>query len=378
MARAADAALGARLRTFMVAGPHAPGPLRSDAQWFDAAHPVPNDTSVAAGARALEIASIAGASPDGVLLVLLSGGASSLLCAPADGVPLEDKVRAAALLMRAGVDIVQLNVVRKHLSRIKGGQLGAAATRCVTLALSDVHDPPDDPATIGSGPTVADPSTFADALGVLARLNPGDTVPATVRTHLEGGAQHRVAETVKPEDPRLAHSSFHVLANRHTASIGAVDEARRLGYAVHVLDAAITGEARVAGRLFAERALAVPPLGPRLCVIASGETTVTVRGDGRGGRNQEFALGAADVLAGRDAVVLGSAGTDGIDGPTDAAGALVSSTTAARAAGLGIDIGDVLDRNDAYPAFDRLGDLLRWGPTFTNVGDVHVLLTMYQ
>ena len=309
------------------------------------------------------------------LLVLLSGGASSLLAVPADGLSLSDKVETANALMNAGVAIADLNCVRKHLSAIKGGRLAAAASRVITLAISDVHGPvPDDPAVIGSGPTVADPTTFADALRIVRAASLRSGLPPRVVTHLERGED----DTPKPGDPRLGSSAFEVIGNRETAMHGAAVEARRRGYAIGIVDAATGGEARLAGEAFAASALRRAADHP-LCVIASGETTVHVRGAGRGGRNQEFALGAASLLsADRNparVAALASAGTDGIDGPTDAAGAIVDSTSIGRAARAALSIDAALASNGAYDFFAPLGDLIVWGPTGTNVGDLHVLLT---
>jgi hydroxypyruvate reductase len=309
-----------------------------------------------------------------LLLVLLSGGASALLVAPADGVTLDDKVATGRVLMRAGAAIDALNCVRKHLSDIKGGQLGAAAARSATLAISDVHGPvSDDPSVIGSGPTVADPTTFADACAVIEDV---DAIPERVRTRLKRGAEGHLPETVKVGDPRLAAASYAVIGNRLTALGGARAAAEALGYAVAVVEEPLVGESRHASREFIARARAVAADSARpLCVLAAGETTVTVTGDGLGGRNQEFVLAATPSIGslGR-AAVLASAGTDGIDGPTPAAGALLDSTTLRRSQLMGLDWESTLARNDAYHFFEPLGDLLLWGPTGTNVGDVQVLL----
>jgi hydroxypyruvate reductase len=340
---------------------------------FEAGHPDPNEASLEAAERALALAR--GMSADECLLVLLSGGASAMLCAPAEGLDVRGKAAAARALMRAGVPIDRLNCVRKHLSRIKGGRLAAVAPRTVTLALSDVHGPvEDDPGVIGSGPTVADPTTYADSLAVIRES--GAEVPAAAVAHLERGARGEVEETIKPGDPRLARSAYVVIGNRHAALAGATRAAQARGYAVVALPDATAGEARAAALAFVSEAkwLAAGAARP-LCVLAAGETTVTVTGDGLGGRNQEFALAALPLLGaiGR-AAALGSAGTDGIDGPTDAAGAIVDSSSLERAGLAGVEWRAALERNDAYRFFEPLGDLIRWGPTATNVGDVHALL----
>ena len=342
---------------------------------YAAGHPAPNAASAEAGEHALRLAAASRARSG--LLVLLSGGASAMLAAPVPGVSLEDKVETARLLMRAGAAIDELNCVRKHLSRIKGGRLAAAAGQTITLALSDVHAPvPDDPSVIGSGPTVPDPTTFAGALSIVQRF--GVPVPASVRQHLEAGAMGAMDETVKPDDPRISSTVYRVIGNRHTAAEGARLAAAASGYDVVVFDDVVAGEAREAGAVFAARALHSLAGRRRACVIGSGETTVTVRGSGRGGRNQEFVLGAAGVLESRGAAgaatALASAGTDGVDGPTDAAGGLADATTRARAQAAGLGVDRALAENDAYACLAAMGDLIRWGPTGTNVGDLHIVL----
>jgi glycerate-2-kinase len=297
-----------------------------------------------------------------------------MMAVPAAGVTMADKVETTRTLLTAGVPIDELNCVRKHLSAIKGGWLAAAAERSLTLAISDVHGPvADDPSIIGSGPTVADPSTFADALRIVQEVS---GVPAGVRRHLERGVRGEIRETVKPADPRLAHAAYEIIGNRQTALSGASRVAASLGYSVAVLEPPTEGEARDASRAFVAHARRVAGSGARpLCVLAAGESTVTVEGNGRGGRNQEFALAATPFMGqlGR-ASVLASAGTDGVDGPTDAAGALVDSSTLQRAERAGVDWESSLADNDAYHFFEPLGDLILWGPTGTNVGDIQVLL----
>jgi hydroxypyruvate reductase len=339
---------------------------------FNASHPFPNEASVAAAERSLSMA--ATSASRGGLLVLLSGGASAMLVAPSPGISLADKTETARALMAAGAPIHELNCVRKHLSRIKGGRLAVAAGRTITLALSDVHGPiPDDPSVIASGPTVSDRTTFAEAIEVIARR--GIDVPRSVALHLSRGVRGEVEETIKPGDRRVAESIYSIVGNRLTAVEGARRAAAERGYRVVVFAEATAGEAREAAMAFIGRAAALEPRSRPLCVIAAGETTVTVKGDGVGGRNQEFALAAASHLAelGND-VVLGSAGTDGIDGPTLAAGAIVDTTSLIRADRMGLDWRAFMARNDSYRFFDGLGDLIVWGPTGTNVGDLHVLL----
>jgi glycerate-2-kinase len=278
----------------------------------------------------------------------------------------------ARALMNAGAAIAELNCVRKHLSAIKGGRLAIAAGHTITLAISDVHGPiPDDPAVIGSGPTVADPTTYADALEIVRERGVREMLPPPVLALLERGAD----ESPKPGDPRLRDCRYEVIGNRQLAMDGAARAARNLGYTVHVIDRATSGEARDAGAAFAEAVMKIDALG-KLCLVASGETTVRVRGDGRGGRNQEFALGALQAIQARltQTAAVASAGTDGIDGPTDAAGAIVDATTTSRARSRGLSAEAALAANGAYDFFAPLGDLIMWGPTGTNVGDLHVAL----
>ena len=349
---------------------------RPGVRTFAAGHPSPNAESAAAGEAALELAH---ESRDrGGVLVLLSGGASAMLVAPAYGMTLEEKVATTTRLMHAGAAIHELNCVRKHLSRVKGGQLAAAAGRTITLALSDVQAPvADDPSVIGSGPTVADDTTFADALEIVRRY--GIMVPDAVRAHLDRGAIGEADETIKSGDPRLGASTYTLVGNRLMAVDGAASAAESAGYQVVVLPDPTTGEARDTARRFVEAAAeATRGMTRPTCVIGSGETTVTVRGTGLGGRNQEFGLAGASALplleGGDRTTVLASAGTDGIDGPTDAAGVVMDAGTLSRGTAAGLDWRAALDNNDAYRFAAATGDLIIWGPTGTNVGDLHVLL----
>jgi hydroxypyruvate reductase len=376
MATAAAGALGARLRGGLVAAPSG-GSLRAPAGLvtMTAGHPVPDRESERAGRRSLDLARAV--PDDGLLLVLLSGGASAMLAVPADGLSLEIKQQTTSVLLREGATIHELNTVRKHLSGVKGGRLAAAARgRTLTLVISDVVG--DDPSVIASGPTVADPSTYADALDVLERIGGRTGYPAGVISHLALGAAGDAArpETPKPGDPRLLGTLVRVIGGRHEAMAGAAAAAVRLGYRAAVLGAPVVGEAREAAAGCVEAAVAAGHEGGPVCVVSSGETTVRVRGAGRGGRNQELAL-AASVLFDRlgPPAAMASVGTDGVDGPTDAAGAIADSGTLRRAASAGLAAPQhYLDENDAYRFFDALGDLIRTGPTGTNVGDLQVFL----
>jgi hydroxypyruvate reductase len=371
MAHAAVQVLGARVLGGLVVSPNAAKiePLES----IVGQHPQPGPGSEAAGRRALAIA--ASVARDEDLIVLISGGASSLLAVPADGLTLEDKRTTTGVLLKAGADIYALNTVRKHLSAIKGGRLAAACrASSSTYVLSDVVG--DDLSFIASGPTVADPSTYADALNVIDRFGGRSAFPKAIVAHLEAGLSGDIPESPKAGDPRLAQADTGLVGGRHDAMRGAADEAHRLGYEVRTLEDAIVGEARDAGPAFVRRALE-PGTNrrARACVVASGETTVKVRGTGSGGRNQEFALAAAEVMASAaSAMVLASIGTDGIDGPTDAAGAIVDTTTISRMAAAGLNAPAILDDNNAYACFNALGDLVRTGPTGTNVGDLQIIL----
>lgn len=362
--------------TGLIASPQPGGPV-GNLEWFDVGHPVPTAGSVAAGSRALALA--AGLAPDEILVLLLSGGASAGLAAPIAGLTLEDKSATTAVLLRAGVAIDGLNCVRKHLSAIKGGRLAVAARgRIVTLAISDVVDPaPDDPAVIGSGPTTPDPTTFAEALAICRAADEVGSLPPAALDTLERGACGEIEESPKPEDVRLADAVFHLIGSRRDAIEGAARKARELGFSVGVIDEPITGEARRAGEAYVRTIARLAHEQPRpLCLVSAGETTVRVTGGGRGGRNQEFALATAFHLVRRfPEAVIASVGSDGIDGPTDAAGALVDTTTPARAAERGLQRPEhYLAANDSYTFFEALDDLIRTGPTDTNVGDLQVAL----
>jgi hydroxypyruvate reductase len=375
------AAIGRPLRTMTGIGPVRPDTLPAGVEWHDSGHPIPDARSVKAARRALAIA--AAASERDLLLVLLSGGASALMALPAERVTLEDKQDTVRQLLKGGATIDELNAVRKHLSAIKGGRLAAAtAAPVMTLVISDVVG--DDLSVIGSGPTMPDPSTFAEALEVLDRRGGRSAYPPAVVACLQRGDRGDVAETPKADDPRMKQSTARIIGGRMTAVDGAVEAARSRGFHVHVIDHPIVGEARDAARVFAaDIRQTLTHLPAPACVIGAGETTVHVKGTGIGGRNQEFALAMLPLLAGltrpaphhgEEGVAFGSIGTDGIDGPTDAAGAVVDSTTAQRAAAGELDPTLFLNNNDSFNFFSALDDLVRTGPTGTNVGDVQVAL----
>lgn len=337
-------------------------------------HPVPTVESERAGREALALA--ASVAPDESLLVLLSGGGSAIMAVPASGLTLEDKRRTTDRLLKGGADIHALNTVRKHISAIKGGWLAAGTRRpSITLAISDVVG--DDLSVIASGPTVPDATTFDECIGVLRRFGGLEAYPQPVVARLQAGSRGEWPETPKSDDPRLTQATATVIGGRRDAMEAAAREASARGYAVLQIDEPIVGEARVtAGSHLRAATDRVADRRRPACIVSSGETTVKVTGHGRGGRNQEFALALAERLAAMDAaVVAASVGTDGIDGPTDAAGAIVDSTTIRRAlvSGLGSPERFLAD-NNAYAFFEPLGDLVMTGPTGTNVGDLQVIL----
>jgi hydroxypyruvate reductase len=354
-------------RTAVAIGTHRSRDLPKHVEWHEAGHPLPDERSVAAATRALAIAREV--PPDEALVILLSGGASALMALPMEDVTLADKQRVVNAMLKGGADIHALNTLRKHLSAVKGGRLAAACrARTITLAISDVVG--DDLAVIGSGPGIADPSTWRDAQAAVNRHVPLADQPPSVRALIERGVSGALPDTPKPGDSVTSRVQARVIAGRFDAMAGARAEAERLGYRVKVIDGAVTGEARRAALAWLDGVKS-----DRGCVISSGETTVRVTGRGKGGRNQEFALALAAPLAALGGeVAAGSAGTDGIDGPTDAAGAIVDSTTFGRASALSLHPDAYLDDNNAYAFFDALGDLIRTGPTGTNVGDLQVLL----
>jgi hydroxypyruvate reductase len=344
----------------------------SGLEFMNSAHPVPDAASEAAASRALELAQSAGEGD--TVLVLLSGGGSSMWALPDDGLTLDHIGETTAFLLQAGADIHSLNAVRKHLSGFKGGRLAAAAApaRVVTLIISDVVG--DDPSTIASGPTVPDPTTFAQALEILDRFGGRSSYSDDVVGHLEAGSRGERRETPKPGDALFARNRVEIIGSNRDAIEGAARRARSLGYEVVVHSEPVVGEAREAGRQLV-RAIEGRQTARPLCMIWGGETTVTVMGRGRGGRNQELALSAAIELASEDRpVVLLSGGTDGVDGPTDAAGAFVSPMTAVRAGAAGVAAADYLADNNSNEFFNRSGGLIRTGPTGTNVMDLQIAL----
>ena len=338
----------------------------------EAAHPVPDLAGREAAERVLKL--VEGLSADDLVLCLISGGGSALLALPAPGLTLQDKQAINRALLKSGANITEMNCVRKHLSAIKGGRLAAAChpAKVVTLTISDV--PGDDPAVIASGPTVPDRTTFADARAILRKY--GITEPQSVVAHLEAAAK----ETPKPGDPRLAGCETHLIAAPQQSLEAAAEVALRAGVTPLILGDSLEGESRDVALVHAGIARQVArrgqPAAPPCVLLSGGETTVTVRGNGRGGRNVEFLLALAVALEGEPGVYALAGDTDGVDGTEDNAGAMVTPDTLVRAVQSGVDAKARLADNDGYTFFSALGDLVKTGPTLTNVNDFRALLIM--
>jgi hydroxypyruvate reductase len=344
----------------------------------EAGHPVPDERGVAGAQRMAGL--LRGAGPRDLVLALISGGGSALLTLPGEGLALGDLQRLTDLLLRSGASINEINALRKHLDAMKGGGLARLAhpAALVTLVLSDVVGSPLD--VIASGPSVPDTSTFGDAWGVLERYGLLEQTPAPVLARLRRGLAGELPETPRASDPLFGRVHNLVVGSNVQAAEAALAAARAEGWGALLLTTYLQGEAREAGRFLAavarELAATGNPLPRPACVVAGGETTVTLRGGGRGGRNQELALAAAPELAGLADLALVALATDGGDGPTDAAGAVVTGATLERARALGLDPAAHLARNDAYPFFAQLGDLLLPGPTRTNVNDLALVFAL--
>jgi len=341
-------------------------------EMVEAGHPLPDAAGVRGTRRLADL--LAGATSRDLVLAVISGGGSALLVLPAPGLSLADLQRTTDLLLRSGATIVEMNAVRKHLSQIKGGGLArlAAPAPVISLILSDVVGDPLD--VIASGPTAPDPTTFADAWSVLERYHLLEQVPPAVKERLQAGLAGRVPDTPKPDAALFQRVQNVFVGSNRLAAEAAVATAQKWGLNALLLSTFVEGEARqvarVAAALLKELVHYNRPVPRPACLLWGGETTVTVRGRGQGGRNQELALAAALALEGLAQVVLVALGTDGTDGPTDAAGAVATGETIARARALGLDPAAHLANNDAYPFFEALDDLIRTGPTGTNVNDL--------
>ncbi|OQW37855.1 MAG: glycerate kinase [Nitrospira sp. SG-bin1] len=377
MAQALEAVLGERLEGGLVIVKTGHRLATKRIAVLEAGHPIPNRAGIHATQRLLNF--IQHLKPRDLLIVLVSGGASSLLPAPVAGVTLADKQRTTRLLLRSGAAINEVNVVRKHLSLIKGGGLaGSTRGRIITLILSDVIG--DDLGSIGSGPTAGDPSTFADAVEVLQRYGCWPAIPASVRRYLDRGRRGKAPETQKPGSPRLRSVQHHIIGNNRILLEAVARAAQQAGLRTTIVSDPIIGEARVAAKQLTGIAKTITERHSLLkrpcCLIAGGETTVTVTGRGKGGRAQEFAAAAACEITGLLNTWVVALGTDGTDGPTDAAGAIVSGNTVARAKKLGIDLHSFLNHHNTYPALKALGCHIHTGPTGTNVNDLYLVLLL--
>jgi len=376
MARPLEKVLGDRLRSGIINVKSGYiRPLRRIAV-NEAGHPVPDQAGQRGTRQIIKLLSRTGKKD--LVFVLISGGGSALLPAPAPGLTLEDKRQTTQRLLESGAAIQEINAVRKHISAIKGGRLARLAypSSLITLILSDVIG--DSLESIASGPTVPDRTTFSDCLRILNKYGITGKVPPAVLDHLKRGTQGKVEETPKMNDPAFIRTQSLIVGNNMQAVLAANKKAKALGYNSLVLSTAIQGETQEIALMHAALAREVlasgHPVRRPACLISGGETTVTVRGWGLGGRNQEFALAAAIAIDGLTDVLILSGGTDGTDGPTDAAGAIADGTTAARARALGMESERYLRENDSYNFFQPLGDLLVTGPTFTNVMDLRLIL----
>ena len=376
MAAAVEQLLKTRIDAGLVVTRYGHGGALSRIEVVEAGHPIPDRTGLAAGQRVLDLIKKAGERD--LVIVLLSGGASALLPAPVEGVSLTDKQVVTTLLLRSGATIQEINAVRKHVSHLKGGNMATAAAPAtvLTLVLSDVVG--NDLAGIGSGPTVPDPTTFHDAMAILHHYDLWDKIPQAIKDHLVQGSRSGSSETPKPNHPAFAKVQNVIVGDVRVSLDAAAAQARRLGYHPVILSSSLTGEAREVARVFGsiirEIVAADRPVKRPAALLAGGETTVTVRGTGAGGRCQEFTLALALEIAGLKKVTVFACGTDGSDGSTDAAGAVADGATVERAQAMGMQPQRFLDQNDSYTFFHSLAQTLQTGPTRTNVTDLYCAL----
>jgi len=376
MARALEDLLGDRITDGVIVVKEGHGMQLGHVRIHEASHPVPDERGIKGAEEILSLVKDAGERD--LVLCLISGGGSALLVAPAEGVTLEDKQEVTRLLLACGADIHEINTIRKHLSRAKGGGLARFAypAAVVSLILSDVIG--DDLNVIASGPAVPDTSTFADTRQVLEKYDIWDRVPAAVQSRIDQGLKGDIEDTPKAGDAVFKRCFSKLVGTNIQALKAAGLRSEELGYRTLILSSTVEGEAREVAKVLTAIAREVRdsgnPLSAPACILCGGETTVTIRGDGKGGRNQEFVLASALVIDGGANVVVLAGGTDGNDGPTDAAGAIADGSTLVRARAKGLDPLDFLRRNDSYHFFQPLEDLVITGPTRTNVMDVYMLL----
>jgi hydroxypyruvate reductase len=376
MARALEDLLGDRIAGGVLVVKDGHGLPLKKIRIQEASHPVPDERGVAGTLEILKL--LQGAGEHDLVICLISGGGSALLIAPSEGISLADKQATTKELLACGATIHEINTIRKHLSRAKGGQLARAAhpAKVLSLILSDVVG--DDLDVIGSGPTVPDRSSFQDTMDIFKRYDIWERIPGSVRERVSQGARGALPETPKPGDPAFEGCAQVLVGSCLRALRAAAESAEQLGYRSIILSSKLEGEAREVAKAFAaigkEILSSRHPLKPPACVLTGGETTVTLQGNGRGGRNQEFVLAGAIALEGADRVVLLAGGTDGTDGPTDAAGALADGSTIRRAKELGLNPHAFLKRSDSYHFFKPLDDLIITGPTRTNVMDIYMIL----
>lgn len=376
MAVAFERLLGEKLTAGVISVKYGHTATLEKIQTIEAGHPVPDKNGEIGTAKILEIANAAKAND--LCICLLSGGGSALLPLAVPGVTLADKQETTRALLACGATIHEINALRKHLSRIKGGRLAVAANPAtlVSLILSDVVG--DDLDVIASGPTVPDSSTFKDCLNIVAKYGMSDRLPKSVTTHFENGLADPALETPKADSPIFQRTSSTVIGSNLDALLAAKKEASELKYKTLILSSMVEGETRDVARMHAAIAREVinsgHPMRPPVCILSGGETTVTLKGSGLGGRNQEFALCTVGDIAGENPIVILSGGTDGNDGPTDAAGAIADNTTLERARAKNLNFLEYLEKNDSYNFFQALDDLLMTGPTNTNVMDLHLVI----
>jgi hydroxypyruvate reductase len=376
MAQAVEEAFGSRITKGLVITKTGHSLPLKRTEIIEAGHPIPDQKGVEATKRIIQLLKDSG--PRDLVFFLLSGGASALMPMPANAILLEEKQEVTQLLLDCGADIKEINTIRKHISQIKGGRLAQLAypSRVFGFILSDIVGDPLD--AIGSGPTVPDSSTYGEAWEILRKYNLLNEVAQSVYRHLESGKEGKIPETPKPGDVSFGRVQNLLVGSNLLALQAAARRSRSLGFNTLILSSSMVGETRDVARFHAAIAREVAqhgnPVPKPACLISGGETTVTIKGNGRGGRNQEFALAGAIEIEGIEKIVLLCGGTDGTDGPTDAAGAISDSTTIARARRIGLDPKIHLENNDAYPFFKALGDLLMTGPTRTNVMDVRFIL----